>query len=198
MMEPPFYRRLGEQKKLGDAHDRPILVVVEVKGRLIVLRQLGQRGVEMRVFALLRVLLRRVRGQGRALRQNEIVHLGRLDGLAAPLPRADPPRAMARDGIEPARKLSRILQLRQGFVGQQERLLRHVFRRLPRPKRLLRHKDHCAAKPAHERIERLHVAQQRADDKLFIPDWRIGTVLIHRLIRSCIQETGAQGSDRSC
>ncbi len=117
-MESPLHRCIRERKELGDPRHRPTLEIVEVQRKPLRLRQLRQRLPNTRALMVLHVLLRRMHGQGRTLRQDQAVEPGGFGRFAMAFPLPKPLRAMSSDRVEPACKPGGVLQLGQRFEGQ--------------------------------------------------------------------------------
>jgi len=139
-----------------------------VQHRLIVVRQLLQRGKEECPLVLLEARLDRVRHEHGTLRVQKAVHLLRFGRLAAAFFQCDSLRAVPGDGIEPAGKPAGIFQLGQRPEGQHERLLRHVLGRLAVAQHLPRHHEDGAPKSEDEGVEGSRVAEQHTDDQLLV------------------------------
>ena len=180
LVQPPFHGSDRQGQEFGHPLHGPLFPIPQPEHQPELFRQLRQRGPDPGALRVSLQLSLRVDGQLLAARQEEAVQLTLLRGHAPAVSLGPPPGAAPGDGAEPRRKSRGVVQLRQRLERQQERFLRDVLRGGAAADALLRHRQHRAAEPADQLVERLQVAEERAEDQFFVVQfWEMARACSH-------------------
>ena len=109
LVQPPFDGGNGERQEIGDARNRPLVVVAQFQHRAVFRPERRQRLGYLFVLAAARVFLGRAGAQFAAVGKKQRVHLRRGCRFGALGLACHTPRPVPGDGAQPARKLARFL-----------------------------------------------------------------------------------------
>src|ERR1043165_6784351 len=122
-MNAPLDGRERDTKKSCDALERHLVLKAQAKHERVIRRNIFEREPDLFVSS---VLVKHRPGERAQLFEKQLVQLQAPIFVGA-LTFVETQSAMARDGRKPGGKLRRVFNRRQGFEGQQERVLRDIF-----------------------------------------------------------------------